>query len=49
MSSQLEDRKSETPVETHLENALDEDDLWEKNYHIRSALQYLTVEETDRY
>lgn len=45
-SPQLETQRSEAPVETHLENALDNDDPAEKNYHIRAALQHLVAKET---
>lgn len=48
-TSQLEDKKSETLVRIHLENALGEDDPSEKNFHIRSALQYLTIQGTGRH
>jgi len=37
---------SETMVEEHLKQALDETNPIEKNYHIRSALQRMVSEET---
>jgi len=36
---------SETMFKQHLKAALDESDPVEKNYHIRSALQYVVSEE----
>jgi hypothetical protein len=48
-TSRLENKKSETLVKIHLESALEEDDPAAKNLHIRSALQYLTIQETGRH
>ena len=42
---QQESQLSETMVEEHLEKALDEDDVSEKDYYVRSALQYIVSEE----
>lgn len=46
--SQQESQISETMAEKHLKKALDEGELSEKDYHVRSALQYILSEETNR-
>lgn len=46
-SSQQAVRDHKKRMKDHLERALDEDDLLEKNYYIRSALQDLILEEDD--
>lgn len=43
--SQQENQVTETMVEKHLKEALDESNPLEKNYHIRSALQRIVSEE----
>jgi len=42
---QQESQMSEAMVKEHLEEALDETNPVEKNYHIRSALQRMVSEE----
>lgn len=43
MGRTTEQQQYENPAELHLSSALKKDDLSERNYHIRSALQHLVT------